>query len=277
MATTSFARGNPGHAEVKTESASTTYSTSTRLTPTNGDTGRHRHWPVNNPACAVKATDRISWFHCQDGTERPTPCLPCPALADLATSGIEHEYTDGRQSPRADQPAGGCPFDAPVIGPMPVQTHPALHALAAIEQLTQMAIMVSPSTDTHRNVAYVATAATECIDWLDGWRQHDEATLEQLPEYPMRRALELTAAILGGHPHEPVGFPDEYPEEGQVCQAITVLPDRRQLYACSGDDIPAGVDPKQDRNIACGECPMDRRPPHRSSVLTMLDNINRRV
>ena len=235
------------------------------------------HWPVNNLACAEKATDRISWFHCRDGTERPTPCLPCPTLADLATSGVGHEYTDARQSPMAEPPSDGSPFDAPAVGLMPTQTHPALHALAAIEQLTRMAIMVSPGTDTHRNVAYAATAATECIDWLDGWRQNDEETLERLPEYPMRRALELTAAILGGHPHEPVEFPGEYPEEGEVCQVITMLPDRHRHYECSGSDAPVGIDPEPDRNTPCRVCPMASRPPHRSTVLTMLDNISNRA
>ena len=45
--TASFARGNPGHAEVKTESGTTTYGTSTRLTPTNRGDGRHRlHIPA---------------------------------------------------------------------------------------------------------------------------------------------------------------------------------------------------------------------------------------
>ena len=57
---------------------------------------------------------------------------------------------------------------------MPVQTHPTLHALAAIEQMTRLPANTNPGSDVHRNVAYAATAATECIDCLYSWRQHDE-------------------------------------------------------------------------------------------------------
>ena len=57
---------------------------------------------------------------------------------------------------------------------MPVQTHPALHALAAIEQMTRLPANTSPGSDVHRNVPCAATAATECIDRVHSWRQHDE-------------------------------------------------------------------------------------------------------
>ena len=228
------------------------------------------HRPVNSLACTQKATDRISWLHCRDGTERPTPCLPCPALVGLATPGIGHEYTDHRDSLAKGQPVGESPFDSPLTAPMPAQTHPALHALAAIEQMKHLASMANPGSDTHRNLAYAATAAAECIDWLDGWRQHDEETLQSRPHYPLRPALQITAAILGGHPDAPISTPDEYPEEGKSCQLIKVLPDHDRRYVCSGSD------PNLERSDPCRLCPLAGRPLHRSSVVAILDEIGGR-
>lgn len=93
------------------------------------------HRPVNSLRCVEKATNRTSWFECRDGTERPTPCLPCPALAGLATPDIGHEYTDHRDSLAKGKPVGESPFDSPLTAPMPTQTHPALHALARLRPL----------------------------------------------------------------------------------------------------------------------------------------------
>ncbi len=127
--------------------------------------------------------------------------------------------------------------------------------------------MVESGSETHRNLAYAATAAAECIDWLDGWHQHDEETLESLPRYPLRPALQITAAILGGHPDDPVSIPDEYPEEGKICQLIKVLPEHDRRYVCSGSD------PNLERSDPCRQCLPAGRSLHRSSVVAILDEI----
>lgn len=229
------------------------------------------HRPVNSLACSQKATDQISWFQCHDASERPTPCLPCPALVGLATPDIGHEYTDSQDSMAKGEPVGESPFDSPVTAPMPVQAHPAVHALSAIKEMKHLTTTISPGSDAHRNLAWAATAATECIDWLWGRRHYNEDALASEPHYPMRPALELTATILGGHPYQPVPVPNEYPKEGEVCQLITVLPERYRRYVCSE------IDRNLERSTPCRQCPLGGRPLHRSSVITMLDEIGDRV
>ena len=230
------------------------------------------HWPGKSPTCNVKATLDTNWLECRDGFERPTPCLPCHALANLPTPDIGRVYrTEGQTEEPAREIVDGDPFDAPEIGPMPIQTHPSIHALAAIEQIRQMTAMTARGSDTHLNLAYAATAAEESIDWIRDYEQHDGAALGRLLFDPMRRALELTAAILAGRPFEPVAMPDAYPREGEICQAITVQPDDTPFYRCTREKLRRGAEDKNDRDAPCEECPLALKQPNRSAVLATLD------